>query len=58
MSERATVVSSRKIYEGRVVHLRVEEILLPAGRRSTLELVAHPGAAFTAAADGAPSASP
>jgi ADP-ribose pyrophosphatase len=45
MRERATVVSSREIYEGRVVRLRAEEILLPGGRRSNLELISHPGAA-------------
>jgi ADP-ribose pyrophosphatase len=41
----ARVLSSRSVHEGRVVRLRVEEIELPSGRRSTLELVRHPGAA-------------
>ena len=46
MSEReAVVISSKPIYAGRVVKLRVEEIELPNGRRSLLELVDHPGAA-------------
>lgn len=46
MSEReAIVVSSEPIYAGRVVKLRVEEIELPNGRRSRLELIDHPGAA-------------
>lgn len=41
----ARILSSRPVHEGRVVRLRVEEIELPSGRRSTLELVHHPGAA-------------
>jgi ADP-ribose pyrophosphatase len=41
----ARVVSREPIYEGRVVRLRVEEIELPNGRRSRLELIDHPGAA-------------
>jgi len=41
---RARVLSSRSVHAGRVVQLRVEEIELPSGRRSTLELVHHPGA--------------
>jgi len=40
----AKVISSRPVHDGRVVQLRVEEIELPSGRRSTLELVRHPGA--------------
>lgn len=39
------VVDSRSVFDGRVVKLRVEEIELPGGRRSRLELIAHPGAA-------------
>jgi ADP-ribose pyrophosphatase len=51
ISERARVLSSRSVYEGRVVKLRVEEIELPSGRRSILELVAHPGAAAVVPVD-------
>jgi ADP-ribose pyrophosphatase len=39
------LLERRSIYEGRVVRLRCDEIELPGGRRSTLEIVAHPGAA-------------
>lgn len=42
---RARVLSARAVHEGRVISLRLEEIELPGGRRSTLELVRHPGAA-------------
>jgi ADP-ribose pyrophosphatase len=43
--EKARVLESRTVHEGRVIRLRLEEIELPGGRRSRLELVAHPGAA-------------
>lgn len=35
----------REIYRGQVVHLVVEAFELPDGRRASLELVRHPGAA-------------
>lgn len=41
----ARVVKSTPVHRGRVLDLRVEEIELPSGRRSTLELIRHPGAA-------------
>ena len=41
---KARVLTSESIYDGRVVKLRCEEIELPGGRRSRLEIVAHPGA--------------
>ncbi len=50
---RARVLSSRSVHEGRVVRLRVEEIELPSGRRSTLELIHHPGAAAIVPLDAA-----
>lgn len=43
--EAARILSTRPIYEGRVVSLRLEEIELPGGRRSELELIHHRGAA-------------
>lgn len=39
-----TTLSSRRIYEGRVLNLRVDEVALPSGRRTTREVVEHPGA--------------
>ena len=38
-------VQSQQIYKGKVVDLRVETITLPNGLTSTLEIIAHPGAA-------------
>lgn len=39
-----TTVSSKRVYEGRVLSLRVDEVQLPSGRRTTREVVEHPGA--------------
>jgi ADP-ribose pyrophosphatase len=36
--------SARDIYKGRVVHLTVEDILLPNGHRMEIEIIRHPGA--------------
>ena len=49
---KARVLSREPIYDGRVVKLRCEEIELPGGRRSRLEIVAHPGAAAIVPLDG------
>lgn len=38
------VLSSNYIHKGRVVNLRVDEVELPGGRRSTREVVEHRGA--------------
>jgi ADP-ribose pyrophosphatase len=40
----ARILTSDPIYAGRVLQFRVEEIELPGGRRSKLELIHHPGA--------------
>lgn len=37
-------IKSEKIYSGRVVHLRKDEVSLPDGKRSTREIIEHPGA--------------
>jgi ADP-ribose pyrophosphatase len=37
-------ISSKTIYEGRVVHLQVDDVLLPDGKQSKREIVKHPGA--------------
>lgn len=36
--------SSRRAYSGRIVSLRVDEVEMPDGRRTTREVVEHPGA--------------
>lgn len=38
------IVSSRQIYNGRIVRLQVHEVELPDGRRSVREVIEHPGA--------------
>lgn len=35
----------REIYKGKVVHLVVEQVTLPNGHSTTLEIIHHPGAA-------------
>lgn len=37
-------ISSRRVYEGRIVRLRVDEVELPGGRRAIREVMEHPGA--------------
>lgn len=37
-------ISSTPIYEGKVISLRVDEVILPNGKTSKRELVKHPGA--------------
>jgi len=45
------VISSREIYRGRIISLRVDEIRLPSGRTTTREIVDHPGAVVIVAVD-------
>jgi ADP-ribose diphosphatase len=49
MSEQ--VISSREVYRGRIITLRVDEVRLPNGRETTREIVEHPGAVVIAAVD-------
>lgn len=37
-------INSKKIFEGRVISVKVDEVTLPNGNISTRELVTHPGA--------------
>jgi len=41
---REKTIKSEEIYNGRVVHLRKDEVTLPNGRKSTREIIDHPGA--------------
>ncbi len=38
------LISSRKVFEGRLLAVRVDEVELSDGRRATREVVTHPGA--------------
>jgi ADP-ribose pyrophosphatase len=38
------VAETKEIYKGRVIRVTVEEVVLPNGRSTRLELVRHPGA--------------
>ena len=37
-------IKSENIYSGRVIHLRKDEVILPNGKKSTREIIEHPGA--------------
>lgn len=45
------VRESRRIYRGRVMALRADEVEMPGGRVATREIVEHPGAVAIAAVD-------
>ena len=36
-------LSSEKIYDGAIIHVRRDRVLLPNGHTSTREIVEHPG---------------
>lgn len=44
-SEKVGRIDREVLYDGRVVHLSLDSVRFPGGRRGTLELVSHPGAA-------------
>jgi ADP-ribose pyrophosphatase len=48
---RETVVGSRVVHRGHYLEVRVDEILTPDGRRSTRDIVGHPGAVAMVALD-------
>lgn len=45
------VLTSLPVYQGRIVSLKVDEISLPGGRKTTREVVDHPGAVVIVAID-------
>jgi ADP-ribose pyrophosphatase len=45
------VVGSRRIYRGRVMAVRADQVEMPGGRVATREIVEHPGAVAIAAVD-------
>lgn len=44
-------VSTKRVFEGRLLEVRVDEVRLPSGRVTTREIVEHPGAVAIVAAD-------
>jgi ADP-ribose pyrophosphatase len=53
MSSFETVLASERIYEGRLINLRVDQIRTAAGVESVREIVEHPGAIALIAVDEA-----
>jgi len=49
---RETVVGSRTVHKGYYLEVRVDEIVTPDGRRSSRDIVGHPGAVAIVALDG------
>ncbi len=43
--------TTRQVYKGRIVDLRLEEVVLPNQVTVTLEVIRHPGAAAIVAVD-------
>jgi ADP-ribose pyrophosphatase len=41
---RPHLISSEQIYDGRLLHLRVDRVRMPSGRETTREVIDHPGA--------------
>lgn len=37
-------ISSRRLYEGKMINLRIDRVMLPDGQEATREIVEHPGA--------------
>ena len=42
-SPHETRISSRRAFDGRLLHLRVDDVRLPSGRNSVREVIEHPG---------------
>ena len=43
MASRARLIRSKTLYKGRVVTLKLDQVIEPGGVRATREVVAHPG---------------
>ena len=46
------LVSSRQVFQGRILDVRVDTVTLPNGREGTREIVRHPGGVGILALDG------
>ncbi len=38
------VIGSRRVFDGRIISVRLDDVEMPSGRRVTFEIVEHPGA--------------
>lgn len=52
MNMTETTIKSTELFHGRVLHMKVDEVSLDDGSRSTREWVEHPGGVCIAALDG------
>jgi len=46
-----SLLQTKNVYRGRVVHLNIETVQLPNGHVADLEIIHHPGGAATVALD-------
>ena len=51
MTHLEETVSSRRLYDGRLIHLREDVVRLPSGREARREIVEHPGAVCVVAVE-------
>lgn len=51
MLKRETTLSSKRVYKGRLIRLRVDQVRLPDGRTTTREIVGHRGSVAIVALD-------
>ncbi|MBP7148316.1 MAG: NUDIX hydrolase [Acidobacteria bacterium] len=45
MNDKGEVVRTERVFEGKLLKVDREEVVLPGGKRATLETIRHPGAA-------------
>jgi len=43
LEQKEVTVNTNKIFEGKIINLRVDEVKLPNGKVTTREIVEHPG---------------
>ncbi len=52
MDLRETTLSSKTVFDGRILHVRLDTVELPGGRQASREVVDHPGGVCVLALDG------
>jgi len=50
--QKENVLSTRRVYDGRIIHLRLDDVRTPGGIETLREIVEHPGAVAIVAVDG------
>jgi len=50
--QKENVLSTRRVYDGRIINLRLDDVRTPSGIETLREIVEHPGAVAIVAVDG------